>query len=408
MNAPNGNGDKVKKSKTSNTIRSVPSDPSPLDFAMPHSTSQYLPPIPSSSSHITLTRHNSNSTGLSVASGVVRRISSEFGPTRSQSTPNNLSIQESPDSANGLTNSISMNGIITNGLSNSVSTNGISTGGGSTANGNGPNGSGHITSPSNERPGQVWSTAVGRSTLGKSGRVIEKLQNEIDTMRRELTSERLNTAEYKNQLILAEARLANQREEYDAQLHDAAVNKTLLKRRERQVAELKAQIDTEKQRADKAAEREKGWRDQMEQLEQDAKRKVEEAQMQAALMEGRNNAMTSHWKEQGGEVDRKVQKWKKEIGTIIEAKRADDKKIIILQGVCAQAVATAEKAQAEKEAIFREFEEYKREKEQSLKGIKDKAKAQEEQFEANIKESQEALGKLKWALNVKENVKDSQ
>ncbi|CZR54123.1 uncharacterized protein PAC_04006 [Phialocephala subalpina] len=379
MNGLNGKGE-IKKSKTTSTIRSVPSDtPSLETSAMPHSTTEYLPPIPNSSSHITLTRHNSNSTGLSVASSLVRRISSEF--TRSHSTPNNLSIQETPGGTNGITSSVSTSSISTNGFANGI-TNGLSTNGNHTSG----SGSDHIRSPANERPGQ----------------------NEIDTMRRELTSERLNTAEYKNQLVLAEAKLATQREEYDAQLHDAAVNKTLLKRRERQVAELKAQIDTEKQRAEKAVEREKGWRDQMEQLEQDTRRKVEEAEMKAAMFEGRSNTLTGHWKDQGADVQRSVKKMRKEIETIVEARRADDKKIIMLQGVCAQAAATAAKAEKEKEAIFREFEAYKRAQEQSLKDIKQKAQAQEEEFEAKVKASQETLDKLKWALNVKENVKDAQ
>ncbi|KAE8442673.1 hypothetical protein EG329_002971 [Mollisiaceae sp. DMI_Dod_QoI] len=389
MNALNGNGTPSidnTKPKSNSTIRSVPADRPSLDRSpqdeaarrsqtrsdpMPHST-QYLPPIPSASPHISLPRQNSGSTGLSVASSVVRRISSEFGPTRSLGNGNSLQIPEDSGPSNGTLN-----------------------------------GTSHIASPSNSN-NQQWSTAVGRSTLGKSGRVIEKLQNEIDTMRRELTSERLNTAEMKNAVGLADAKLATMREEYDIALHDAAIAKTSLKRRERQVAEMKAQIESEKQRADKAVEREKGWRDQMELIEQESKRKIEEAQMHAALMDGRVKAMTSHWKEQGAEVDRTVKKLSKEIDQIVEERRADDDRMNMLQGLCDQQAEQLTSLQAEKEAIEKKFEDYKREQEHALRDIKATAESQQEKAESKLQEAEEVLGQLKWALNVKKNVKSAQ
>ncbi|KUJ11121.1 uncharacterized protein LY89DRAFT_722978 [Mollisia scopiformis] len=405
MNALNGltipSAEPTKKSKSTSTIRSVPSDQGSLlstsqddpsrraqgrsdPTAMPHYTGEHIPAIPVSSSLNNLTRQHSNSTGLSVASSVVRRISSEFGPTRSLASTNGLHIPE--DSAS---------------TSETHDTNDSN----SASSANGVNGSSLVTSPLNPNTTQQWSTAVGRSTLGKSGRVIEKLQNQLDTMRRELTSEKANTVEYRNAVALAETKMGQMREEYDIALHDAAIAKTSLKRRERQVAEMKAQIESEKQRADKAVEREKGWREQMEKVEEESKRKVEEAQMHAALMDGRVKAMSSHWKDQGAEVNRTVVKLRTEIGKIVEARRADDNRMNMLQGLCDQQAEQLTSLQAEKEAIERKFEEYKREQEQALQDIKTKAISQEQQNESKLQETQEVLGQLKWALNLQKNTR---
>jgi hypothetical protein len=361
---------------TNGTIRSVPQDPVHLDTspddggrrtqarsdsAMPHSTKS-LPQIPYPQS-VPIRQQNSN---LGVGNGVVRKISSEFGPTRSFANSNSLHVPEDSSTSTG-----------SNGLS---------------------------TSPSSAGTPQ-WSSAVGRANLGKSGRVIERLMGENDMLKRDLNLERLRQEESKQAVKMAEGKMEALAAEYDSKLHDAAINKTLLKRRERQVAEMKSQIEMEKVRAEKAEERERGWREQMEMLREECGRKVEDAQTYASLMEGRNKAMTSHWKEQGAEVNRTVNKLGKEIETLVLERRQDDKRMNMLQGLCDQQATQLANLQKEKEGIQKAFEMYKRTQEESLQGIKVRARAQEEKNEEALKETQKVLGELKWALNIKTNVK---
>ena len=249
---------------------------------------------------------------------------------------------------------------------------------------------------------------MGKANLGKSGRVIERLMGENDMLKRDLNIERLRAEESKQALKMAEGRMEGMVGEYEGRLHEAAVNKTLLKRRERQVTELKAQVEGERVRADAAVEREKGWRMEMERCEGESKRKVEEAQGFAALMEGRNRTMVGHWKEKGAEVDRTVGKLGREIEALVEERRADDRRMNMLQGVCDQQAEQLTSLQREKEAIQVAFEAYKREQEDALKGIKERARMQEEANEEALRETQKVLGELKWALGVKKNVKGAQ
>lgn len=349
-------------------IRTVASDPLHLDTTspddprraqaradpMPHTAIKQSASIPAIPTHSQppLSRQNS----IPIGHGIVRTISAEFGPSRT--------FTNGPSPAD-----------------DSLSPNGGSS---------------------------QWSSAVGRANLGKSGRVIERLMGENDMLKRDLKLEALRAEESKQAVKMAEGKMEALVGEYEGRLHDAAINKTLLKRRERQLTDLKGQVETEKTRADRAVESEKGWREAMEKLEAESKRKVEEAQTYAALMEGRNKAMTSHWKEQGAEVSRTVGKLGKDIETLVEERRQDDTRMNMLQALCEQQKEELSKLRAEKEGIGEAFGRYKAAQEDLLRDIKQKASNQETTNARILEESQKVLGELKWALGVKKNVKGAQ
>jgi chromosome segregation ATPase len=231
---------------------------------------------------------------------------------------------------------------------------------------------------------------------------------ENDMLKRDLNLERLRAEESRQAVKMAEGKMEALTAEYDGKLHDAAINKTLLKRRERQLSDLKAQIEGERQRADSAVERERTWKEELERMQEECKKKVDEAVTYAALMTGRNEAMTGHWKEQGMEVNRTVNKLSKEIESIGEERRNDDRKMNVLQGLCDQQAELLGSLEKEKQGIQQAFESYKKEQEESLQGIKERARKQEAANEAALLETQRVLGELKWALAVKKNVKGAQ
>ncbi|KAF5006545.1 hypothetical protein FDECE_7087 [Fusarium decemcellulare] len=99
---------------------------------------------------------------------------------------------------------------------------------------------------------------------------------------------------------------------------------------------------------------------------------------------------------------------KTEINQLVEERQKDDDKIQTLKDLCDQQDANIKQLRHEKEEIARMFEEYKKAQEDGLAGIKTEAKRREDEQERLLEESREALGRLKWALNVKENVKGAQ
>ncbi|KAK5990540.1 hypothetical protein PT974_08809 [Cladobotryum mycophilum] len=264
-----------------------------------------------------------------------------------------------------------------------------------------------VLSDGEQENGQ-WDSTIGKAGLGKTGRVINKLVSDNDALKREIQIERLRAEEAKQAAKLVEDKMERMVNEYEGRLLEANVTKTLLARKERQVETLTASVDLEKKKTVAAQELERSWKDEMDKAKSDAKTQVDEATSYAQLMEGRYNAISSHWRSQGEEVNRAVTAIKDDISGIVEERKSDDEKIQTLRDLCEQQDSNIKELRREKEEIARLFEEYKRTQEEDLKDIKVNARKREEEQERLLEESREALDKLRWALNVKKNVKDAQ
>lgn len=257
---------------------------------------------------------------------------------------------------------------------------------------------------SEQQDGQ-WDSTIGKAGLGKTGRVINKLVSDNDALKRDLQIERLRAEESKQAAKLIEDKMDRLVNEYEGRLLEANVTKTLLSRKERQVESLQAAIELEKRKAEAAQQRERSWRDELEKVQKQSTTEVEEATTYASMMEGRYNAISSHWKNQGEEVDKAMSKMKIDIGHIVEERRSDDAKIQTLRDLCDQQDSNIKELLHEKEQIARKFDEYKQLQDDDLRDIRTNAKAREDEQQRILEESRAALDKLKWALNVKNNVK---
>lgn len=253
-----------------------------------------------------------------------------------------------------------------------------------------------------------WDSTIGKAGLGKTGRVINKLVSENDGLKRDIQIEKLRAEESKQAAKLIEDKMDRMVNDYESRLLEANVTKTLLARKERQVETLQASVELEKQKANSSMDREKKWRNELEKVQKDTTVQVEEATTYAALMEGRYTAISSHWKDQGQEVKRAVGKIKNEINELIEERQGDDTKIQTLRDLCDQQDSNIKELRREKEDIANKFEEYKQTQEDDLKHIKVNARETEKEQQRLLDEAREALHKLRWALQVKENVKGAQ
>lgn len=257
-------------------------------------------------------------------------------------------------------------------------------------------------------PGQAWDSTIGKAGLGKTGRVINKLVSDNDSLKRDLKLEKLRADEARQSAKLLEDKMERVISDYESRLLEANVTKTLLARKERQVETLTASVDLEKNRADTALERERGWRDEMEKMRLTTTRQVDDASAHAALMEGRYNAIASHWKDQGDDVKKAHSKLRSEIAGLVAERRHDDDKITTLRDLCDQQDGNIRELKRQRDEMTAAFEEYKRQQDGLLAGIKEAATQREKEQERLLAETTEVLHKLRWALNVKENVKDAQ
>ncbi|KAK8020889.1 hypothetical protein PG990_006027 [Apiospora arundinis] len=253
-----------------------------------------------------------------------------------------------------------------------------------------------------------WDSAVGKAALGKTGRVINKLVSDNEALRRELKVEKMKAEEAKQTAKLMEDKIDRTVSEYESRLLEANVTKTLLARKERQVESLQAAVEHEKQRTIDALERERVWKEELERGRRDANVQVDEAKAHAALMEGRYNAIASHWKDQGDEVKKTALSLHEEIAALVLERRNDDDKINTLRDLCDQQDGNIRELREQKDSIDTQFQEYKREQENLLGNIKQAAREREEEQRQTIEETKRVLGELRWALNVKKNVAGAQ
>lgn len=252
-----------------------------------------------------------------------------------------------------------------------------------------------------------WDSTVGKAGLGKTGRVINKLVSDNDALKRDIHIERLRAEEAKQAAKLIEDKMERMMNEYESRLLEANVTKTLLARKERQVESLTTVVELEKRKAQAAQQSEKSWKDELDSIKTETTVRMEEATSYAQLMEGRYNAISSHWRDQGEEVKRAVTALRGEISTLVEERRSDDEKITTLRDLCEQQDNNIKELRREKDEMSRLFDNYKKTQEEDLRDIKLSAKQRQEEQETQIREAKETLHKLKWALNVKQNVKDA-
>jgi hypothetical protein len=254
----------------------------------------------------------------------------------------------------------------------------------------------------------AWDSSVGHAALGKTGRVINKLVSDNDALKRELKLEQIKSEEAKQTAKLMEDKMERSVSEYESRLLEANVTKTLLSRKERQVESLQAALELEKKRTADAVSREQTWREELEKSRRDATVQVEEAKTHASLMEGRYNAIASHWKDQGEEVKRAATKLRTEISTLVDERRKDDDRINTLRDLCDQQDGNIRDLNRQKDEISAQFEAYKQEQEAALGNIKRDAAQREADQQRMLEEAKAVLGQLRWALKVKTNVPGAQ
>ena len=100
-----------------------------------------------------------------------------------------------------------------------------------------------VTNPPEQ---QVWSSAVGHASTGKSGRVIERLQGDIDRLHREkqLLKVRFEESEKTSEALLMRNQYLQDRNNNYEQSHEANVRQ--LSRKERQVEDLREALGRER------------------------------------------------------------------------------------------------------------------------------------------------------------------
>ncbi|EAW15220.1 uncharacterized protein ACLA_058820 [Aspergillus clavatus NRRL 1] len=253
-----------------------------------------------------------------------------------------------------------------------------------------------------------WSSAVGHAATGKSGRVIHNLQEEIARLTRECSvyrsraeeTQRMNDA-FKTQVQNMTERLRNLEQANETNLQS-------ISRKDKKIEELRAEIQSEKDRRLRA----EGETDKFQQLMNENRdgfnRKC------AELQEIANHARTQYdVLAKSGQRERADQqkKFKTIRDDFLALKAEHEKKNVHLErldAVMAQKNREIEIGRERFDQLFEDYEAYKKAHDEEVRALLERSYQGEANLDAALATLKETEEKMKWAIQVKKEVEDAQ
>jgi len=227
-----------------------------------------------------------------------------------------------------------------------------------------------------------WSTAVGRASTGKTGRVIEKLMADIDKLRRELKAEVVLRQEIERREEARSRVLHNLREENETMAHSINMDGSCLQRRDDKIDELRAELLAERARREQAEERARAAcmeRDRC--FEEQAKRMVKardaqkQAQIQCDVLE-EGHGRLKH------EYGKRIEVFTRDFEVVRMEWKAERRRVERLDVVVEQMSQELDRSRDTNRRMGEAVDMYKKESEAWISALQDQARAAKSSEEA--------------------------
>lgn len=250
------------------------------------------------------------------------------------------------------------------------------------------------SSPSSES--NQWSSAIGHASTGKSGRVIERLQGDIDRLRREkqVLKVRHEEAEKATENLATRNQYLQDRNSNYEQSHEANVRQ--IARKERQLEDLREELRKEKlktakaeNQAEVAASNEEIWRDQASQAKSLAAQRESEYDTIVAC---RKNDYERH--QQG------LDKIKSNFSVLLRRQDDDLEKQKKLEIIAEQQRQTISQLEDLTRKLTSNFKAYRSEIDAAIADLREKASSNDSAMNRKLEEMSEVTGQMRWVLNV--------
>lgn len=225
---------------------------------------------------------------------------------------------------------------------------------------------------------------------------------ENDALKRDLKSEKLKAEESKDAVKMLEIKLQQQLDDNEKELHQATLDRAVLKRKERQLDDIKDAVNEERQRAVAANESARASQERAEASVREATSRANAAINQKMLVDGSYEAFRGSYRDEKALIAKMVEDTRKTVDELYARRNDDAKRLARMQELIDTQDKQLSEITEQKEAIAKAFQDYKQEQEAGLVDIKRLAQEQEARYAAQLAESSEVLGRLKWALNIQE------
>ncbi|KAI9731958.1 MAG: hypothetical protein M1834_004409 [Cirrosporium novae-zelandiae] len=254
-------------------------------------------------------------------------------------------------------------------------------------------GDSHTDSPPHDQQQQQWSSAVGRATTGKSGRVIERLMGEKDNLNRECHVLRMRCEEADRRFDSAKARSKLLEEENSTLRHMKDIDKASLARRDRIIENLKADLTAEKERRVKA-----------EKTTQDATLIANQYQEASASYETKLQVASTSWEKFKLELQSQIDGLRRELERLRKSQKDDRKKVAQWEALSEQKQREITITNQKYAALLQKLKQYQDTSDLELRTIREDSMRSQEKNEELEEEMRRILGEMKWVMNVKKDV----
>jgi DNA repair exonuclease SbcCD ATPase subunit len=253
-------------------------------------------------------------------------------------------------------------------------------------------------SPSPE-PSQ-WSSAIGHASTGKSGRVIERLQGDIDRLHRDkqLLKMRHEEVEKANETLVTRNQYLQDRNSNYEHSHEA--NLRQIARRERQLEELKDELKREREKTSRAEEQaqaasrsEEEWKDQ-----------AHKANSIAAQRESEYDAMVSCRTMDNDRHQKGLDKLRSSFEVLMRQRDDDLEKQKKLEIIAEQQRQTIGQLEELTKKLNANFKAYRMEIDNAIHDLRSNAQGNDVAMKQRLDEMVETTGRMRWVMKVDEIV----
>ncbi|KAI4177953.1 MAG: hypothetical protein LQ343_000037 [Gyalolechia ehrenbergii] len=259
--------------------------------------------------------------------------------------------------------------------------------------------------PSSDQQDSPWSSAVGRATTGKSGRVIERLMADNDRLRRDKNLVEVRLEEEAKRSDSARSAMEGLRSTNEnlTSIHDT--DKILLGKKERRLEDMKLELEAERQRREKAETETKETRRERDEAVEGLKKELFTSREQALRATTQYDVISKSFKGLEDSYSRQTRKLKAEIKSLQDDLAADKQQLASIHTVMEHYRNESERAQDANTRLQQTFEAYKFEAEHGMRSIREEAERNAALNERIQQETNKVLGEMKYVLNVKQSVK---
>lgn len=262
--------------------------------------------------------------------------------------------------------------------------------------------------PNGDAATAEWSSAVGHATTGKSGRVIHNLQEEIARLTRECSVYRSRAEETQRMNDAFKMQVQNMTERLRNLEHANETNLQSIRRKDKKIEELRAEVQSEKERRRRA----EGETDKFQQLMNEARdefnRKCAELQEIANHSRTQYDVLAKAGQRERADQQRKPKAIRDDFLALKAEHEKRDVHLERLDTVISQKNREIEIGRERFDQLFEDYEAYKKAHDEEVRALIERnyqGAANIDSALASLKETEE---KMKWAIQVKNEIKDAQ